>query len=456
MDAYRRVTVLAPACRLDVALPADLAIAELVPMVRELLGEPRPGAGRGPAPWRLDGAAGAPLPPGATLAQLGIHDGELLRIGPAVAPPPAPRFDDLPEALAAAVEAAAAGDDDRALPLAVLGAVTGASVLLGALRGSGLLVVAAGVVGGLGAVAGALVLSARARSTAAATGPRGWTGLVPALCALPPAAAVGWLLAPGSPTAATLGAALLLTLAAAAAQAVVRVLAPLLTAVLLVGSTTALACAVLLLTGGTAATAGAACALAAVLAAPALAGVLAAPLLPRVALRFAGLSAADAAEPPGRPADGASRPAGQADLARRHLAGLVLGTAAVTAGGAVLAATVPSRWGPLLAVALCAVLLLRARGFAEPLPVRALRLAGLLGGCGAAVAGTLAAPAAVRLLAALATLGALLAVLALHGRPSRFGPVGRRGVDLAELVLTALCVPLAAAALDLFALARGW
>ncbi|WP_433504232.1 type VII secretion integral membrane protein EccD [Pseudonocardia halophobica] len=446
MDAYRRVTVLAPACRLDVALPADLAVAELVPMVRELLGGPVPAAGRAPVPWRLDGAAGAPLPPGATLAQLGVHDGELLRIGPALVPPPPPQYDDLPEALAAAVEAGARGGDDRVLPLAVLVAVTAVSALLAGARGGGLLLSAAGVVVGVGAAVGALMVSrVGGRGVAAGPAPAGSEDrarkLLAALCALPPAAAAGWLLAPGSPTAAVLGAALLLALAAASAQAVVRVVAPVLTAASLVGATTALSCAVLLLTRGTPASAGAACA---------AVGVLVAPLLPRLALRLAGL--------PG-PEDPAHPPLGpelRADLARRHLAGLVLGGAVATAGGAGLAATAPGPWGPLLAAAVCVVLLLRARGFAEPIPSRALQVAGLLGGCGAAAAGTLAAPAPIRLLAALASLAALLVVLALHARPRRSGPVGRRTLDLAELVVTASCLPLAAAALGLFALVRGW
>ena len=38
--------------------------------------------GRGPEPWRLTGAAGGPLPPDATLDELGVLDGELLRLGP--------------------------------------------------------------------------------------------------------------------------------------------------------------------------------------------------------------------------------------------------------------------------------------------------------------------------------------------------------------------------------------
>ena len=57
---YCRLTVLAPRARVDVALPADLPVAELVPMVLELVGEPAPGgpaASRGGCPGRPDGAA---------------------------------------------------------------------------------------------------------------------------------------------------------------------------------------------------------------------------------------------------------------------------------------------------------------------------------------------------------------------------------------------------------------
>ncbi|WP_344253564.1 EsaB/YukD family protein, partial [Pseudonocardia hydrocarbonoxydans] len=98
--AYTRLTVLAPRTRVDVALPADLPLGELVPMVLELVGEPGPG--HAPLPWRLSGVTGGPLHPAATLDELGVLDGEMLRIGPATAPPPSPVFDDPVDALASA------------------------------------------------------------------------------------------------------------------------------------------------------------------------------------------------------------------------------------------------------------------------------------------------------------------------------------------------------------------
>ncbi len=68
-------------------------------MVLELLGEQ--GAVGPPQPWRMAGAAGGPLPPAATLDELGVLDGELLRIGPDAVPPAPPVFDDPVDALAA-------------------------------------------------------------------------------------------------------------------------------------------------------------------------------------------------------------------------------------------------------------------------------------------------------------------------------------------------------------------
>ena len=77
---YCRLTVLGPRIRVDVALPADLPVAELVPMVLELVGEPVFGVR--PQPWRLFRVTGAPLPLGESLHELGVLEGDLLRIAP--------------------------------------------------------------------------------------------------------------------------------------------------------------------------------------------------------------------------------------------------------------------------------------------------------------------------------------------------------------------------------------
>src|ERR1700754_1386093 len=111
---FCRVTVLAPRTRIDLALPTDLTIAELVPMLVELAGEagsrrgqPNPGVGasatnqpEAPTAWCLAAAAGAALPPRATLAGLGVLDGDLLRLRRHGDAPPAPVFDDPVDAVA--------------------------------------------------------------------------------------------------------------------------------------------------------------------------------------------------------------------------------------------------------------------------------------------------------------------------------------------------------------------
>ncbi|MCU1661314.1 MAG: hypothetical protein JWR58_1379, partial [Pseudonocardia sp.] len=123
---YCRLTVLAPRARVDVALPADVPVAELVPMVLELVGEPV--FGLRPQPWRLSGAAGGPLPAGATLGELGVLDGELLRIAPENRPPVPPVFDDPVDALA--TTAGTAGAADRRFGAAAVLAVSVAAAAL--------------------------------------------------------------------------------------------------------------------------------------------------------------------------------------------------------------------------------------------------------------------------------------------------------------------------------------
>jgi hypothetical protein len=502
VQPYRRVTVLGPTSTVDVALPADLTVAELGPMVVELLGE------RAAVPWRMDAATGAPLPSSATLAQLGIVEGELLRIGPAAPPPAPPVLDDVPGALAAAV-AAEAGAPSGVSASGVLAAVAVMSVALGSLRGvAGWSWVAAGVgvvvaaallvrvgrsgagsarVGGGGWVGGAGVAGAGVGASGSvggigvgasgsvggigvgASGSVGGIGVGPggsvgpadsggrggevgaggggaggggagggrresvarALAALPPAAAAGWLAVPGPVPAGVLAAFVAATLAAFAAQAALRTVAPAVLALLLVTTTASIGGAFSLLTG---------ISLARVGVAAALLVVLGAPLVPKCALRLAGLTA---------PAPEARIHPG-AELARGHLAGLVLGTAAVAACGAVLAASAGGGWGPAFAAVVCAVLALRARGFAEALPARAQQVAALLAAAGTVL--VVPAPPPVRLaLAAVGLGGALLLVGPTRGARS---PVVRRAVDLAELGLTALAVPLAVVALELFTLVR--
>ena len=140
------------------------------------------------------------------------------------------------------------------------------------------------------------------------------------------------------------------------------------------------------------------------------------------------------------------------------LAGLSGGCAVVAAVAApVAAADGRSGWaGPVLAAVVAAVLLLRARGFADP-PTAWVHLV-----AGTATATVLVGSAALatgpvgRLGGALVLLGAAAAVVVAVGRaPDVASPVVRRAVDIAEGLLTVAAVPLALAAAGVFALVRG-
>jgi type VII secretion integral membrane protein EccD len=188
------------------------------------------------------------------------------------------------------------------------------------------------------------------------------------------------------------------------------------------------------------------------------------PLLPRVALRMAGLPR------PVVPADGSELVeadrgpdvlppdefAERSDLARGYLVGLAGGCAAAAVAGALPAAAAGGWAGPALACVIIAVLALRARGYADPAPSRTLLGCAVAGLAGLAIL-TAARPEPLpRLLA----VGVLLVVAGLGlvaiGRSSRtVSPVARRAIDLLDVVLVAAAVPLAFAAMDLFRLVRG-
>jgi type VII secretion integral membrane protein EccD len=476
--AFCRVTVLAPGRRVDVALPHDLPVAELNPLVLELLGEPARSPAR-PEPWRFTGATGAPLPPGATLAELGVLDGETLRLGPAAPPPPAPVFDDPVDALAALAPRGRHGPHGPAI--AAVGLTLAAAALLATVRtgGSGAGYVGGAVaLGGLGAVA-ALVRAARVARRSpgntreeyespppgevARTGPAGVgpAALVPAYCAVPLAAAAGWAALPGPPDAAHLLLAVVAGgIAAALGQVAVRAVAPVLVAAVVVAVLVGAAAVVgLRFDVGVPALSAAVAALT----------LSAAPLVPRAVLRLAGLPrpvvpadagalvAADEGPdllPPGELA-------ARAGLARGQLAGLASGLAVSAAVAAPPAATAGGWAGPALAAVVVVVLLLRAQGFADAGPARVHVAAGIATGAVLVGLAALAAGPAGRPVGALVLLGtaALGAVAVRRGTPaagatSALSPVARRALDIAEGVLTAAALPLAVVASGAFALVR--
>jgi len=452
-EAYCRLTVLAPRARVDVALPADVPVAELVPMVLELVGEPGPGGA--PQPWRLSGAAGGPLPPEATLDELGVPDGELLRIAPDAPAPPPPVFDDPVDALAATAGTARAGDRRFGAAAVFVVTVAAAGLLATAAPGSA----AAAGLAGLGAVAAVVHAARLIRRPSDQSDPDAdevahAAARTAACAAVPLAAAAGWVAVPGAPGSGLLLAAAAAGIAAAAAQVVLRVIAP-----LLVGAVVA---AVLVAAGAVGLRFGMAPAAAA--AAVGAIAIVAGPLLPRAALRLAGLPRPVVPADSGELVDADTGPdllppdelAERADLARGYLAGLTGGCAVVAAAGAVIAATGGGWAGPTFAGVTVAILGLRARGYADAAPAQTALVAAI--GAGIALVALIAGQAepGTRPVAAGVLLVAVAVGLHASGRTGPIGsPVSRRAVDLLSGLLTTAAIPLALGAMDLFRLVRG-
>lgn len=98
---FCRVTVVAPDSRVDVALPEDIAVADLYPEILRLSGQsPAEGA---PVGYHLVRRDGTVLDSGRTLAGQRILDGELLSLRPFSESLPPAVFDDVSDAVASAV-----------------------------------------------------------------------------------------------------------------------------------------------------------------------------------------------------------------------------------------------------------------------------------------------------------------------------------------------------------------
>jgi type VII secretion integral membrane protein EccD len=98
-DGLRRVTVVAPRARMDVALPVQCTLAELVPQLVRLSGAPGRPDGAG---WSLSRIGGTPLPPGLTVGAAALADGEVLHLTARAGPATPLLFDDVVDAIASA------------------------------------------------------------------------------------------------------------------------------------------------------------------------------------------------------------------------------------------------------------------------------------------------------------------------------------------------------------------
>src|SRR4051794_11217251 len=146
-----RISVLAPTTRVDVALPGDVPVAELLGVLVEMTeraGEVEtPGRRRDavrsadrPAgtAWTLAPLGGAPVDPRETLDGLGVLDGDQLVLRRRAEAAPAPLYDDVVDAVAESTPASyRPWDAGWAHALGLAGAGVAGAVALGALVAAG-------------------------------------------------------------------------------------------------------------------------------------------------------------------------------------------------------------------------------------------------------------------------------------------------------------------------------
>lgn len=471
---FSRVTVVAPKTRIDLALPADVSVADLLPMLLDMAREATPDGGSRHGGWCLAKLGDEPLDPSLTLASLGIVDGDLLQLRRRSDDPPPPLYDDVVDALAEAEPgsyrpwtketAAQIGHVAGALGLIASAAALGLGGLGYGLIGNHptellLFHIVAAVVGVVVAVFATGIGSVVVRSYGATT-----TGTVIAAGGLP-MAFVGGLCAvaavPGSdlPPAVLLGSAFVLIFSAISIM-VVRVGIVVFIAAATVSAFSTLASLLATLIGSSAAptTTGG---IAAIAAAVGLAGIS---VLPRITIQLANLplpqvptSAEDLREDTHFPDYHLIEQ--RTGVAHQYMTGLIIGCGVTAALGAIIAALAPTVWGPLLAIVVSAVLLLRARSYANSAQAVALLISGLLTAAGIAVGlmvlasqGRLGGPVAemTYVFPPLLLLGVAAIIFGVVFPNRRFSPVQRRMVDILEAVLIALVLPLALGVLDLY------
>ena len=132
IGGHCRVTVIAPTRRVDVALPEDVPLAELLPELLRLVGDPLPTSAALAAAltgYVLTGADGEPLDTAASLTEQGVLHGGVLRLRPADDLPEVAVHDDIADVVAQAVIAGGSQWTTAALRATALAVVVVASAL---------------------------------------------------------------------------------------------------------------------------------------------------------------------------------------------------------------------------------------------------------------------------------------------------------------------------------------
>ncbi|MET9119079.1 type VII secretion integral membrane protein EccD [Streptomyces longwoodensis] len=95
-----RLTVRAPSVSVDLAVPADVPVADLLPTLLRYVGEEAEESGLDHAGWVLQRLGDAPLDEETTLAHSGLVDGDVLYLRPHTEALPEARLDDLVDGMA--------------------------------------------------------------------------------------------------------------------------------------------------------------------------------------------------------------------------------------------------------------------------------------------------------------------------------------------------------------------
>ncbi|OKK20324.1 hypothetical protein AMK16_07385 [Streptomyces sp. CB00455] len=492
---FCRVTVVAPDSRIDVALPEDIAVADVYPELLRLTGQTQPvGA---PTGFHLVRRSGTVLDGARTLAAQQVLDGEVLSLRPFAESLPPAVFDDVSDAVASAVVRdrhrwsddmlRGAGLAGAALLLVMLGFVLWyADPLRHDMHGlPGIIAGAVGIL--LTAVAGVRARVYRDRGSAVALG----LGALPHLLIagsgiIAPAAGHG----PGR-LQFLLGCVCVLVASVALVALTPSGDAPFVAATF-VAATGTLATFTAIATEASATATAAVCA-------PVAIGLVA--FLPGLSARFARLPIGYAApqsardeyveytatpdryeEPYGDPSGSdqidqatpldAEQIAAQARRGHEMLLGLVAGCAAVAVGSAAVLGFSDNTWGRLLALATGLAMLLRARLFRYTSQVVCALAAGLAAVALLILGLALHPPAAllealvlkqdhsgmelrtIWLTAAVAAGAALLTAIALVIPRKGLSPFWGRMLDLTEAAVLLSLVPLALAVLDVYSRVR--
>lgn len=457
-----RVTISAPQRRVDVALPEQVPLAELLPEVLRHAGAGLADDGERHGGWVLRRTDGAALLTAQALLPQGVRDGEVLHLVPARVQWPELEYDDVVEAIADGARRRGSAWSPAATRTAALGGA-GVPLAVGLFA-----VLAAGPEhrGGWPAAVGAALLLVLAGTIASRAYGDGLTGATFGGYALPYAFSGGALgVSSGDPVGPFgplrwLGAPELL--AGSAALLLVAVLGLLGVAarlrVFVAGATVGLTGAVAALGGLFVSPAGTAAILLCVL-------VFAVGALPLVAIRL-GKVPLPPITLPGSDRGGRDVARDLLDRARVYaavarteemLTGMLLGHAVLAVAAAVVLAVTGDVAGPLLVAVAAAVLLLRSRLFValrHRVPTVAAGLVGF-----AVLGAVLVDRADQRALLALTAVGLLLALVTVAAgatyaqRP--VSPYLGRIADLTDTVLVVSVVPVACAVLDLYERARG-